>query len=57
MCLLAICVSSLEKCLCPPSAYELDFSFLGVLSFISSLYILGTNPLLDMSFANLPFFQ
>ena len=58
MCLFAIWMSSLEKYLFMSFAHffaELFvFFFLwGVLSLISSLYILDTNPLSDMAFANI----
>ena len=50
MCLLALCMSSLETCLLGSSVL-LKYRFFAV-ELLNSLYILDINPLLDTRFAN-----
>ena len=53
VCLLAICMSSLGKCLFMSSALVLFFVCFLMLRYMSSLYILFVNLLFDISFANI----
>ena len=53
MCLLALCMSSLEKCLCP---FLIRLFVFLILRCMSCLYVLKINPMLVTSLANIFFY-
>ena len=52
MCLLAICISSLEKCSVLLPTFQSGFFFFFILSCMSCFYMLDINPLVMRTFAN-----
>ena len=54
MCLFTICMPSLEKCRPRSSVhFQISFFFFLIMSYMSSLYTVAINPLLERSFANI----
>ena len=53
ICLLAICILSLEKCVNSSEHFEIELFIVLMWSCMSCLYILDINPLLVISFANI----